>query len=264
MNIKKLFGFGIIASFVSCQTLGQSAQYTQQSTLSTTQRIPVDLPVRVAGCVTDQQAVTATAGRVVAVDDRSGYQPVVTGSGAGVANAAESASVNVGVLGSSGDHVHTESNTADESGQSSTHRWIAPNGCPNETVESRDAEGNVHQIHRWTDERQKPHETDNWTDPSNNVHQCHRWVDDVQTTHEAVQVTKCDGSIVSEHFTKDVYGVIRRVDPVPLGQFGNSGDYRQNEAQTVSVFSLPSQASETGILSTANVVRAEGNLRADC
>lgn len=97
---------------------------------------------------------------------------------------------------------------------------------------------NVHQIHRWTDERQKPHETDNWTDPSNNVHQCHRWVDDVQTTHEAVQVTKCDGSIVSEHFTKDVYGVIRRVDPVPLGQFGNSGDYRQNEAQVVSAFSL--------------------------
>lgn len=108
MNIKKLFGFGLIASFVSCQTLlGQSAVYTQQSTLATGQRIPVDLPVPVAGCVNGQQALTATGGRVVAADGRSGYQPVVTGSGAGLANAATEASGNVGVLGSSGDHIHT-------------------------------------------------------------------------------------------------------------------------------------------------------------
>ena len=111
--------------------------------------------------------------------------------------------------------------------------------APNETVESKDNEGNVHQIHRWTDEKQKPHETDNWTDSHNNVHQCHRWVDEVETIHEAVQVTKCDGSIVSEHFTKDRYGAIRRIDPVPLGQYGNSGDYRQNVEHSVDAFSLP-------------------------
>ena len=242
MNIKKLFGFGLIASFISCQSLGQSAQYTQQSTLATSQRIPVDLPVRVAGCVNGQQALTATGGRVVVADGRSGYQPVVTGSGAGLANAAQAASGNVGVQGSSGDHVHTDANTADQSGNgqsTSNRRWISPNGCPNETVESKDNEGNVHQIHRWTDERQKPHETDNWTDCNNNVHQCHRWVDDVETVHEAVQVTKCDGSIVSEHFTKDRYGAIRRIDPVPLGQYGNSGDYRQNGEHSVDAFSLP-------------------------
>jgi len=77
-------------------------------------------------------------------------------------------------------------------------------------------------------------------------------------------VTKCDGSIVSEHFTKDRYGAIRRIDPVPLGQYGNSGDYRQNSEHSVDAFSLPEQSSETAILSTANVVRAGGNLRADC
>ena len=90
MNIKKLFGFGLIASFISCQNLGQSAQYTHQSTLATSQRIPVDLPVRVAGCVNgqQQQALTATGVRVVAANGRPGYQPVVTGSGAGLANAA--------------------------------------------------------------------------------------------------------------------------------------------------------------------------------
>ena len=79
-----------------------------------------------------------------------------------------------------------------------------------------------------------------------------------------IKVTKCDGSIVSEHFTKDRYGAIRRIDPVPLGQYGNSGDYRQNGEHSVDAFSLPQQASETAILSTANVVRAGGNLRADC
>jgi hypothetical protein len=44
--------------------------------------------VRVAGCVNGQQALTATGGRVVVADGRSGYQPAVTGSGAGLANAA--------------------------------------------------------------------------------------------------------------------------------------------------------------------------------
>ncbi len=245
MNIKKLLGFGLIAGFINCQSLGQSASYTQQSTLATSQRIPVDQPVPVAGCVNGQQALTATGGRVVVADGRSGYQPVVTGSGAGLANAALAASGNVGVLGSSGDHVHTGSNTAGENANSeaTNHRWISADGCPNETVESKDSEGNVHQIHRWTDERQRPHETDNWTDPQGNVHQCHRWVDDQEVTHEAVQVTKCDGSIVSEHFAKDRYGTIRRIDPVPLGQYGVSQEYRQDELQSVEPFALPSQAS---------------------
>lgn len=129
-------------------------------------------------------------------------------------------------------HVHTPDNKAgdnpDDAG--SKHSWREKKGNPHETEESKDKKGQVHQIHRWLDNNGRSHETEHWTDERNSVHQCHRWEAENGETHEAVHVTKKDGTVVSEHFSKDREGKVKKIEE----KENNSDRRREKESDSSS------------------------------
>jgi len=60
-----------------------------------------------------------------------------------------------------------------------------------------------------------------------NVHQCHRWIDAQGSTHESVQVTDRLGVVTNEHYIRDIFGRIFKVesDPIPDPNLGESVNY---------------------------------------